>query len=81
MGLSLLSAALSDLGLPSCASDAKLSNVISISRCSSMALTILGMYNDRDKPYNYVSQALNTTFHAPAPRSVVFCFSSQLCGT
>lgn len=78
MGLSLLSAAVSDLGLPTCASDAQLSNVVSISRCSSMALSILGMYNDRDKPYNHVSQALNTTFHAPAPRSVRLSSASRV---
>ncbi|PIL28320.1 hypothetical protein GSI_09609 [Ganoderma sinense ZZ0214-1] len=36
--------------------------------CSSMALTILAIY--LGKPYNFVSQALNTTFHAPAPLGV-----------
>ncbi|KAI1786940.1 HotDog domain-containing protein [Ganoderma leucocontextum] len=36
--------------------------------CSSMALTALAMYTG--KPFNFVSQALNTTFHAPAPLGV-----------
>ncbi|KAI9056550.1 hypothetical protein FKP32DRAFT_1599286 [Trametes sanguinea] len=36
--------------------------------CSSMALAVLGMATD--KPWNFVSQAINTTFHAPAPAGV-----------
>lgn len=38
------------------------------SSCSSVALTALGMY--LGKPWYFVSQALNTTFHAPAPALV-----------
>ncbi|KAI0832561.1 HotDog domain-containing protein [Trametes gibbosa] len=33
--------------------------------CSSMALAVLGM--STGKPWNFVSQAINTTFHAPVP--------------
>ncbi|KAI0650606.1 hypothetical protein C8Q79DRAFT_900928 [Trametes meyenii] len=33
--------------------------------CSSMALAVLGMATG--KPWNFVSQAINTTFHAPVP--------------
>ncbi|KAI0775978.1 hypothetical protein BD413DRAFT_469582 [Trametes elegans] len=33
--------------------------------CSSMALAVLGMATD--KPWNFVSQAINTVYHAPAP--------------
>ncbi|CDO68680.1 hypothetical protein BN946_scf184652.g7 [Trametes cinnabarina] len=36
--------------------------------CSSMALAVLGMATD--KPWNFVSQAITTTFHAPAPAGV-----------
>ncbi|KAL7282508.1 hypothetical protein ACG7TL_003979 [Trametes sanguinea] len=36
--------------------------------CSSMALAVLGMATN--KPWNFVSQAINTTFHAPAPPGV-----------
>ncbi|KAI0352970.1 hypothetical protein OH77DRAFT_648686 [Trametes cingulata] len=39
--------------------------VYMIDICSSMALAVLGMVTE--KPWNFVSQALNTTFHAPVP--------------
>ncbi|KAL1944291.1 hypothetical protein VTO73DRAFT_3476 [Trametes versicolor] len=39
--------------------------VYMIDICSSMALAVLGMATG--KPWNFVSQAINTTFHAPVP--------------
>ncbi|KAI0375776.1 hypothetical protein BV20DRAFT_959825 [Pilatotrama ljubarskyi] len=39
--------------------------VYMIDICSSMALAVLGMVTE--KPWNFVSQAINTTFHAPVP--------------
>ncbi|KAI9000884.1 HotDog domain-containing protein [Trametes punicea] len=40
-------------------------SVYLIDVCSSMALALLGMASG--KPWDFVSQAINTTFHAPAP--------------
>ncbi|KAI0660853.1 hypothetical protein C8Q70DRAFT_1044157 [Cubamyces menziesii] len=42
--------------------------VYMIDICSSMALAVLGIATG--KPWNFVSQALNTTFHAPVPAGV-----------